>query len=442
MNKKKTVSAKEEMRVGKKIFLGAIAFFLLAAVGTGCFFLGWNMRYRALPSEIRELVWALDRIDKIYTKDFSEEDFYTDLWESLNARLDPYSEYYTAEEYRTVIEQGMGEYRGIGVQIYGGERAQLYKVMENSPACRAGIEADMFVFGFGEREEGVAEGDLSQLSEFLEDREGSFFLRCGFEEDGSDAKNYLLQREAFQAAYCSYADSEGEYGFRGEETLVFTRTGEGLPALDGQTAYIRIDAFRGNAAAEFTRCLAAMKERGRKNLILDLRFNGGGYMNVFTEIAAHLCKDATENRPVVCDVRYKDGSTAVYRAKGNDYYDYFSEDSVLTLLANSGSASASECLIGAMVDYGTLPFENIRLEDYGNGARTYGKGIMQTTYESGSGGAIKLTSADIFWPLSGKSIHGVGVTAADGAKVVSVPRPVSLRFTLNKVIGEVCHPEA
>ena len=103
------------------------------------------------------------------------------------------------------------------------------------------------------------------------------------------------------------------------------------------------------------------------------------------------------------------------------------------LLANSGTASASEALAGAMVCYGALEYKNIFLSQYSEEytdwlsatgqelktARTYGKGIMQSTFVNDiPGEALKLTTAKIFWPDEKTCIHDKGITVADGATAV------------------------
>ena len=104
-------------------------------------------------------------------------------------------------------------------------------------------------------------------------------------------------------------------------------------------------------------------------------------------------------------------------------------DTTVYVLANSSTASASEALIGVLVDYGFVEPENILLSDfseeftawsdgeYGT-KRSYGKGIMQSPFVNfWTREVLKLTTAEIFWP-NGKSIHGVGVTTDDGCRTV------------------------
>ena len=108
-----------------------------------------------------------------------------------------------------------------------------------------------------------------------------------------------------------------------------------------------------------------------------------------------------------------------YLASGNYYWDYFTEESRICILADSGSASASECLIGVMVDYGAVSYGDICLSERNGVAKTYGKGIMQSYFSLGmTGSMIKLTTAEIRWPVTRTSIHGRGVLPEDGTKTV------------------------
>lgn len=207
---------------------------------------------------------------------------------------------------------------------------------------------------------------------------------------------------------------DGSFRFDPNDLNVLNELGEPLEGAGENTAYIRLEKFYGKAAEEFEAYLKLMKERGRSDLILDLRGNGGGYLTVFCNIAAHLI-NAEEKRPVAATARYRDGSESTFYTPASDYSAYFGENAKIRILADEDTASASECLIGALVSYGTVGYGDIFLHEAGNGAaRTYGKGIMQSTYTDSAGNALKLTVAEIFWP-NGTSIHGKGVTKEDGA---------------------------
>jgi carboxyl-terminal processing protease len=158
------------------------------------------------------------------------------------------------------------------------------------------------------------------------------------------------------------------------------------------------------------------KADGKKHLVLDLRENGGGYLETMQDIAGYFCKNTDKKRPKVVVAKGKNNKE-IFNAKRNVYNEYFAEDSKIYVLADEGTASASECLIGSMIDYGAMDFSNICLIERNGTAKTYGKGIMQTTYYlSARLNAVKLTTAEIYWPISDRSIHGRGVLPEDGAR--------------------------
>lgn len=419
-----------------------LAALLIALVS---FLAGWLGRYYALDEEVRTFLWAKSVAEKNYYQTIDEAELYQRLYDLLD--LDPYSELFTPEEYADYAASGAGQNVGAGIalidQIVPPNTVipRLFLVVENSPACAAGLRKGMYIFSVASEEGGTFSGTSEEIIDFLSAQKGTFTFRCGYEQDGSDAREYALARRSYQAAYVHYRDSETSFRFRGDGArLSLTETEEPLAGLDAKTAYLRLDEFSGNAAGEFALCLAKMKERGRTELILDLRTNGGGYLDILGDIASHLMKNAEERNPVVCTATYRNGKKTRYLCSGNDYFSYFTESSHVYLLADENTASASECLIGVLVDYGTTAYSEIFLRENSAGeARTYGKGIMQSHYMSASGAMMKLTVATVNWPVSDRCIHGVGVTPADGA--VGIPADLVWGKSdpmLEEVIGRVC----
>ena len=153
-------------------------------------------------------------------------------------------------------------------------------------------------------------------------------------------------------------------------------------------------------------------------------------MNILCDIAAYLCKDAKNGKFPVSVARYKKDRNEAYYANKNRYGEYFSDNSEIYILANENTASASEALMGAMLDYGTIEYSDIFLAELGGVAKSYGKGIMQTTYGNIlTGEAVKLTTATVHWPVSDVCIQGKGVLPADNA--VAVPAAGYADFTDN-----------
>lgn len=400
-----------------------------AAVVAGAFFGGFFTYKATLPGQIDSLLWAKERIQSDYYKEVSDEEFFSAVFFGVNALLDDYSWYMSEEEYIRAQKQSAGEFSGTGlyfsVQQEGEEeRLTIARVAGGSPAEAAGIREGSRVTGFG-----TSESELQSVVSFAEFYSFVSALKTGEEfylrelcypYGESDARVVKVHKENFIENYVFYRSDVSSYVYLGENAEETEKRDHSLTALPSDAAYIRLTQFNGNAAKEFAAAMARFKADGKKRLILDLRDNGGGDMDILRSIAAYFCKGATKSKPVVAKAVDRDGNEYSFTAKGNLYNDYFGEDGKVYVLADSGTASASECLMGCMIDYGCIGYADICLS-YRNGeAKTYGKGIMQTTRSRypWASEAIKLTTATIRWPVSVTCIHGVGITAADGTKTV------------------------
>ena len=226
---------------------------------------------------------------------------------------------------------------------------------------------------------------------------------------------FEVQKRQYNVSYVEYYDSGTKMYFADNDFgKLEAKTDDALKmeGLDEQTAYVVLDQFEGSAGEEFGEAIEFMKERGRTKLIFDLRDNGGGSMNVLIKIASYLIYNSGERESIVAYAKAKD-RTSFFSTSSNNYYTGITKTIVI---ANGNTASASECLIGAMLHYGkasrdgNFDMDHLILTKNSSGvAKTFGKGIMQTTYELKSGGAFKLTTAKIFWPDNNTSIHDVGI---------------------------------
>jgi C-terminal processing protease CtpA/Prc len=224
--------------------------------------------------------------------------------------------------------------------------------------------------------------------------------------------SFTLNKTAYRVSYVTYYDNEIKYCFESENNESLTAKtyyGKGNSMLDSDTAYIAFAGFEGRADVQMINALAKMKERGRTKLILDLRGNGGGRMDILTEIAGALIYCNGKNNFAVAIAEGTRDKSTFYSGKNR----YNTAITSISVLADKHSASASECLIGAMIHYGGA-FSRDKLiieKDESGKATTYGKGIMQTTYGLIGGGALKLTTARMLWPDGTTCIHGKGITA-------------------------------
>lgn len=396
--------------------------FIAVSLAVLFFFSGMATFWLSLDSEMRTLVKLKNAIDNEYYQEITDDEFYGGIFDAVNEQLDPYSYYMTGEEYRASTNDLNGRRIGMGVSFYTADieagKMKLARVCGNSPAEAAGLTAGSYITGFGKTEHEITQSeDYAAFSTFLKGfGEGEqFFLQV---QTAGNVKIVPITQEAYVENYVFYRSSTTSYGFTGENATDLTERDDPLSCLPSDTAYIRLAQFGGEAVESFGISMSVFKQENKKNLVLDLRGNGGGYLSVMQGISAYFCKSSKENRPVAQIADFGEREEK-YFANGNYYWDYFTEESRICILADSGSASASEALIGVMVDYGAVSYTDICLSERNGVAKTYGKGIMQSYFSLGmTGSMIKLTTAEIRWPVTRTSIHGRGVLPEDGTKTV------------------------
>ena len=421
------------------IGLGAVA------LAVAFFFIGWLSHFYSLSKEERKLLWIFDRVESDYYRkltDAEREAYFDNLYDA--AMPDIFSTYFSPSDFEKLNSEREGSNADTGFSAFmDGDDLRVFLVQGNSPADLAGVKSGMTIYGFGKDGSSLQSGNYDDLVSFVRSNRGTFVLDCGYTEESKQVR--ALESAEYLASYCSYADSSTSFEFRtvmenGKQVLKLTDTGTPVSGLDDKTAYLRFTEFGGNAASEFRLCLEKMKAQGRENLVIDLRCNGGGYLDILQEISSHLLRNAEGETPVVAAAKYRTGQRTSFRATGNDFKTYFGDNARISVLADENSASASECLIGALVDYGTIKYDDIYVRnDKAGEGRTYGKGVMQSAYMSADGSALRLTSAEICWP-NGKSIHGKGVTeAVDGAIGITAPMIRGEEDTfLTQALARIC----
>ena len=411
---------KSENRLLTRVLAGILCAFALV----GAFVLGFFSRQWTLPKAVREAQNVLEIIEKNYVGDFDEDEF---IRSAVQGSLDRYSAYYTPSDYSQVTLHREGVSQGvIGVSFYSDSNV-IYSVSGNSPAERAGISDGGKVVGIKLSAEGeyAPVGSYSEFySVYAQARRGeTFYLKI---EYGGEVKEFAVAKGNYIESYVWYQDENGSYNcaLDGKEWKLVEREKPLKSHINEGFAYIKLSSFNGAAAEQMELALGKMKENGIKKLVLDLRNNGGGYMDILIEIAGRLIPGKAKQ--VVSSVVYKSGAKYEFSTTANHYDEYGFER--ISVLGNEGTASASEALIGAILDYDATNNKNIVrviVSKASDGTfRTYGKGIMQTTFELAGGSAIKLTTAKIYWPTSGVCIHGTGVTPDTDSRVTGVA-PVS-----------------
>jgi len=283
----------------------------------------------------------------------------------VSALEDPYAAYYSAEEYELYLSNLNGAYNGIGMLIGQPDAvgAKVLDVYDDYAAEKAGIQTgDILVAVEGEAVSGM----------LLEDISAKINAEVGAEVE------------------LTFLRGEESYSVKISSSLVnIPRVHYAL--FNERTGYIRIDMFSGNCASEFDEAIKDLTERGMRSLVIDLRNNPGGSLDVVVDIA-----DTILSKGTIVSIQGRNEEEAdVYTAEGSGV------DVPLAILVNENSASASEILAAAVQE---------NMAGVVVGMTTYGKGIVQTTVRLNSNnGWLKLTT-DAYYTPNGNSIHGIGVT--------------------------------
>jgi len=279
--------------------------------------------------------------------------------ESLN---DPYSEYYTPDEFKDFNESVSGTYEGIGVVITLRDKyITVVSVFSGSPAERAGIKAgDRFIEIDGRDITGLSTAEVTKR---IMGEKGTK-VNIVVNRNGETLK-FEVERDIVK--------------INPIESKIF---GKGI-------GYIKINQFNENTVENLDKTLDEFKKNGVVGIVLDLRNNPGGYLDQAIEVA----KRFVPQGPIV-NLVTRDGKTQTFMSDSEP--SPFS----LVVLVNGGSASASEVLAGAIKDrnVGVLV-----------GEQTFGKGMVQRTLSLGALGGIKLTTAYYTTP-NGTNINNTGIT--------------------------------
>lgn len=263
---------------------------------------------------------------------------------------DRYARYYTAEEYQSRQLEDSGELFGIGVTVNQDESGyiRILEVKEDSPAKSAGVES----------------GDLIIAVD------GVDVIEKGY----SDAINSIAQGEEGSeiALSINRGGDELEITVTRRRMEITSVTGQ---MLDGNIAYIKIDSFNEKTGTQFSQVLYKLLNDGAERIVFDVRNNGGGLVSAVDEVLEDVLPKGE-----VAFATYNDGEKIPIVTMEND-----NEISIpMVVLVNNSTASGGELFAQALRDFASVPLV---------GTTTYGKGVMQTTYELEGGGAVTITVA-------------------------------------------------
>lgn len=324
----------------------------------------------------------------LFEEDVDTQQMEAGIYKGMLAGLeDPYTTYYTAEEYRAMTEETEGVYCGIGVQVSQNLETgiiTILRVFPGSPAEEAGLKKGDILYKVGALD--VYDQELDTLvSQYIRGEEGTFVdltvLRDG-EEISATVERRMVESVTVEAQL-----------------------------LPDKTGYVMVTQFDLVTADQFISAVDSLEKQGMERLVIDLRDNPGGVVDACVKMAAYLLPEdqyegtilSTADKNGKGDRYYCQGGKLLFEGSGsNPEYpmdDGHELDMPIAVLINGMSASASEVFAGALRDYGMATLV---------GTTSFGKGIVQVLLPLDDGSAVKVTIAHYYTP-AGHDIHKKGL---------------------------------
>lgn len=307
----------------------------------------------------------IDFIDNEYVDDVNTDSIVSLTVNNILAKLDPHSVYIPPREQAEIAETMKGDFVGIGINFYMfKDSVAVINPVKNGPSAKAGIKA-------GDR---ILYADKTKLFGRKLPNDSLFATLKG--EAGSQIELTVYRKSEHKKIKVTI-----------KRDVIPLKSVDVALLLNKTTGYIKINRFAETTFAEFKTALTNLKQQGMKSLVIDVRDNGGGYMEEAIAIADEFLKD---KELIVFTKSKKEPDEKTYATEQGSF-----ETGNVFVLINENSASASEILAGAIQDNdrGTIV-----------GRRSFGKGLVQREMDFNDGSAVRLTIARYYTP-TGRSIQ-------------------------------------
>lgn len=318
---------------------------------------------------------AISIIEKDYVEEVKPKDAIYGALKGLLASLDAHSQFLTPEDYNEMRVETKGEFGGLGIEItIKDDLLTIIAPIDDTPAFKAGLKAgDRIV-----RIDGVSTKNIT-LTDAVKKLRG---------KPGTSVNLTILrdvEKKVFDVAIT-------------RDTIKIKSIKEASILAD-KIGYIRLSEFQENSPTDLEKALMELEAKGLDGLVLDVRNNPGGLLDVASYVAEKFLREGlmivyTKGR--ISDQNLEFRSRVAARSRGHMKHLGYP----MVVLINGGSASGSEILAGALQDHKRAVLL---------GTKSFGKGSVQTIIPLRDGSALRLTTSKYYTP-SGRTIHGVGIT--------------------------------
>ena len=316
---------------------------------------------------VQKLNYLEELIDEEYLDEKDESSLREGLYAGLLAGLkDPYSTYYTAEQYKELNTSNEGSYVGIGAVLQKDDTggAKIIQLYEGGPGEQAGLKKGDVIKAVDGAD--VTDKETSDIASMVRDSEKASVMLTIQRENEEKTRDVKVEIRDVEIQTVSHE------------------------MLSEDTGYIRISEFSEVTSEQYKKAFADLKDQGLKKLVVDLRDNPGGLLTAVCGVLRQILPEG-----LIVYTEDKNGKREEETCDGKSELDM-----PLAVLVNGNSASASEIFAGAVKDYGIGTIV---------GTTTYGKGVVQTIQPLTDGSAVKITIAKYFTP-KGNDINKKGIT--------------------------------
>jgi carboxyl-terminal processing protease len=337
------------------------------------------------------------RIRQDYVEPVTDDKLLEDAIRGMLTGLDPHSAYLDKEQYNELKVGTTGQFGGLGIEV-GMENGfvKVISPIDDTPAQKAGVKAGDLIIRLDDKP--VKGMSLNDAVKVMRGEPGSPIVLTIVREGVEQPLKIKLVRDIIKVKSVKSRLLEEGYG------------------------YVRITSFQSKTGDNVNEAIGDLRRSGDlKGLVLDLRNNPGGVLNAAVAVSDAFLEDGL--------IVYTDGRVEDAKMRFSATPDDILNGAPIVVLINSGSASASEIVAGALQDHKRAIIM---------GEKTFGKGSVQTILPTSNGGAVKLTTARYYTP-SGRSIQAEGISPDVPISKVKLEAAAQSDFTPIKEADLVNH---
>jgi carboxyl-terminal processing protease len=363
------------IRINKKKFLMAGLMLLLIGIVIGQ---GMVQAKSDTYEDLKAFTQALELVKRNYVENPDTKELIQGAIRGMVSSLDPHSSYMNERSFKEMNMDIKGEFQGVGIQI-GVKNQQLTIIapIDDTPGFRAGLAAGDKIMKIND--EWTKDMSIEQAVDKMRGPKNTQVSLLIYREGWDKPKEFKITRDVIK---------------------VMSVKSE---MLDNEIGYIKIIQFQGQTTEELEKALKNLEAKGIKKLVLDLRNDPGGLLDSSVDVSG---KFLPRDSLVVYIQGRQKSDRKDFLTSGPEKPREFP----MVVLVNTGSASASEIVAGALQDSKRAVIV---------GTQTFGKGSVQTVFPLEGGGGVRLTTAKYYTP-SGRSIQNVGITPDIEVKLPTV----------------------